>query len=172
MLNSSRKKSPTGPSIPDLTSVMDAIFILLFYFITFLTFDIYKEIVTVAPQIDESVPKEDKKPLALNLKIDPQGVSVFLGVPAVLQKTFPKNADGKYDLENLHNYLIDLKKKNTTEKLCILEPDLEVSYEDIVSVMDAARILRKTDEAIYVKDQKGNDLKLEALFSEIVFANI
>lgn len=172
MLNSSRKKNPSGPKNPDLTSVMDAIFILLFYFITFLTFDIYKEIATVAPQIDESQPKEDKKPLALNLKIDPQGVSVFLGVPGVLQRTFPKNAEGKYDLENLHNYLIEIKKKNPTEKLCILEPNLEVSYEDIISVMDAARILRKTDESIYVKDQKGNDLKLEALFSEIVFANI
>ena len=158
--------------MPDLTSVMDAIFILLFYFITFLTFETYKEIVTVAPQIDESTPKEDKKPLALNLKIEPQGVSVFLGVPAVLQKTFGKNADGKYDLENLHSFLIEIKKKNPTEKLCILEPDIEVSYEDIISVMDSARILRKTDDSIFVKDQKGNDLKLEALFSEIVFANI
>jgi biopolymer transport protein ExbD len=172
MLNSSRKKSSSGPKNPDLTSVMDAIFILLFYFITFLTFETYKEIATVAPQVDESAPKDDKKPLALNLKIDPQGVSVFLGVPAVLQKTFAKNADGKYDLENLHNYLIEIKKKNPLEKLCILEPDIEVSYEEIVSVMDTARILRKTDEAIYVKDQKGNDLKLEALFSEVVFANI
>jgi len=172
MLNSSRKKSSSGPKMPDLTSVMDAIFILLFYFITFLTFETYKEIVTVAPQIDESTPKEDKKPLALNLKIDPQGVSVFLGVPAVLQKTFAKNADGKYDLENLHNYLIEIKKKNPLEKLCILDPDIEVSYEDIISVMDSARILRKTDDSIFVKDQKGNDLKLEALFSEIVFANI
>ena len=172
MLNSSRKKSSSGPKMPDLTSVMDAIFILLFYFITFLTFETYKEIVTVAPQIDESTPKEDKKPLALNLKIEPQGVSVFLGVPAVLQKTFGKNADGKYDLENLHSFLIEIKKKNPTEKLCILEPDIEVSYEDIISVMDSARILRKTDDSIFVKDQKGNDLKLEALFSEIVFANI
>jgi len=172
MLNSSRKKSSSGPKMPDLTSVMDAIFILLFYFITFLTFETYKEIVTVAPQIDESTPKEDKKPLALNLKIEPQGVSVFLGVPAVLQKTFGKNADGKYDLENLHTFLIEIKKKNPTEKLCILEPDIEVSYEDIISVMDSARILRKTDDSIFVKDQKGNDLKLEALFSEIVFANI
>ena len=172
MLRSSRKKSPSGPQPLNLTSVMDAIFILLFYFITFLTFEIYKEIATVAPQIDESQPKEDKKPLALNLKIDPQGVSVYLGVPAVLQKTFPKNAEGKYDLENLHTFLIDLKKKNPTEKICILEPDLEVSYEDIVSVMDAARIVRKTDESIYIKDSKGNDLKLDSLFGEVVFANI
>lgn len=172
MLRSSRKQTPSGPKVPDLTSVMDAIFILLFYFIMFISFEIYKEIATVAPQISESEPQEDKKPLALNLKIDPQGVSVFLGVPAVLQKTFPKNSDGKYDLENLHNFLIEIKKKNPTENLCIVEPDLEVSYEEIISVMDAARILRKTDETIWTKDPKGNDRKLEALFSEIVFANI
>ncbi len=172
MLNSSRKKSSTGPKNPDLTSVMDAIFILLFYFITFLTFDYYKEILTPAPQVDESEPKEDKKPLGLNLKIESQGVSVFLGVPGVLQKTFPKASDGKYDLENLHNYLLDIKKKNPTEKLVILEPDTEVSYEDIVLIMDSARLMRKTDEAIYIKDAKGNDQKLEALFSEVVFANI
>jgi biopolymer transport protein ExbD len=172
MLNSSRKKSPSGPKNPDLTSVMDAIFILLFYFITFLTFEYYKEIATVAPQIDENEPKEDKKPFGLTLKIDPKGVAVFLGVPGVLQRTFPKTSGGIYDFENLHNYLIELKKKNPKEKLVILEPDLEVTYEEITSVMDAARILRKTDESIFVRDEKGNDLKLESLFNEIVFANI
>jgi biopolymer transport protein ExbD len=172
MLKSSRKKGPSGPQPLNLTSVMDAIFILLFYFITFLTFDIFKEILTPAPQIDESAPKEDKKPFALNLKINSTGISVFLGMPEVLQKTFPKIADGKYDLENLHNYMIGLKKKNPQEKLAILEPDIEVSYDEIVQIMDAIRLRRNTDEAIWVKDDKGNDIKQETLFNDIVFANI
>jgi len=167
MLKSSRKQTSTGPKALNLTSVMDAIFILLFYFIMFLSFEVYKEISSVAPIIDESQPKEDKKPLALNLKITPEGISVFTGVPAVLQKTFNKNLDGKYDLENLHLFLIEIKKKNPSDKLCILEPDEEITYEDIVAVMDAARILHNTDDSIYVGDKK-----VEELFSEIVFANI
>jgi len=167
MLRSSRKKSSNSPKTPDLTSVMDAIFILLFYFITYLSFEVYKEISSFAPIIDESQPKEDKKPLALNLKIKPDGISVYTGVPEVLQKTFNKNAEGKYDLENLHLYLLSLKKLNPQEKLCILEPDTEVTYEEITQVMDAARLIHKTDESIYIKDQK-----VEELFSEIVFANI
>ena len=167
MLRSARKQASNAPKTPDLTSVMDAIFILLFYFIMYMSFEVYKEISLVAPIVDESQPKEDKKPLALNIKINPQSISVYTGVPEVLQKTFNKNADGKYDLENLHLYLISLKKLNLSEKLVILEPDTEVTYEEIIQVIDSARILQKTDESIYLKDQK-----VEEMFSEIVFANI
>ena len=38
--------------------------------------------------------------------------------------------------------------------------------------MDEVILLRKTDEAIYQKDKSGMDIKIRALFDDVIFGNI
>ena len=79
---------------------------------------------------------------------------------------------GEYDNESLHRYLIGLKKSNTNERGVIIEPRFDLSYEKLVKIMDAARILRTTDEAIYGKSKEGIQERISVLFDEMIFGNI
>jgi len=38
--------------------------------------------------------------------------------------------------------------------------------------MDSVRLLEKTDEAIFRKDKDGMDVKVQTLFSNILFSNL
>ena len=130
------------------------------------------EIPSDVPIISDSEPPKDKKPLALTLRINATNIEILTGVPARIYTRVGKTADGFYDLEKLHNSLINLKKNYKKEETAILEPIVDLPYEDIIKIMDATRELRNTDEAIFAKDKEGVDIRLKALFPKIVFGNI
>jgi hypothetical protein len=48
----------------------------------------------------------------------------------------------------------------------------DLTYDEIVKVMDAVRKLNKTDEAIYRANKEGVEEKLKELFSKIIFTNL
>ena len=55
----------------------------------------------------------------------------------------------------------------------ILEPKVDLDYEKLIGIMDAVRLLRTTDQSYYYKDKKtGADVKVQALFNDIVFGSI
>ena len=152
---------------------MDAVFIFIFFLLTSANFITIYEIPSDVPIIsDKEPPKSKQKPLALTLKIYTNRLSVFTGVPSRQVKSFGKNSEGKYNTQALHNYLITLKKKNLKENTIIFEPKIDMTYEDLIKVMDSARILESTDPALWVKDKDGLDKRLKTLFSNIVFGNI
>jgi hypothetical protein len=147
---------------------MDVIVLLLFFCLQFLNFTIFKEISSQVPiSKQEQPPAGGPKPLALNLRINSKEISVFTGVPEVLKKTFSKDAAGNFPLEDLHKFLIEIKKEHPLENTAIMEPETDITYEEIVKIMDEVRMLRKTDEAIFANNQR-----LEELFGEIIFGNI
>lgn len=130
------------------------------------------EIASDVPLVSDSEPPKNKKPpLALTIQINERGFNLYTGVPARMVKQISK-VEKNYNIEELHTYLVDLKKSNIDEKTAIIEPVVDVTYEELVKVMDAARLLYPTDEALYTKDQDGLDVKLKDLFAEIVFGNI
>jgi len=94
------------------------------------------------------------------------------GIPGRVRKNIGKNSDGDYDLHALRTYLISLKKRNTSEKSIVLEPVVDLNYEEIVKIMDSVRTLRKTDPDIWTKTKDGLDERIKDLFSNIVFGNI
>ena len=67
---------------------------------------------------------------------------------------------------------MQLKKQHAKEKTIVLEPKVDLDYEMIVKIMDAIRMLDKTDEEIYIKDKDGIDLRVKELFNKIVFGNL
>lgn len=95
-----------------------------------------------------------------------------MGIPSRFAKSFGKNTQGKYDLEGLRNYLVALKEKYSYERTIIFEPRIDLVYEEMVLIMDAVRMLRSTDPAIFTKDEDGLDKRIYELFDDIIFGNI
>ncbi len=177
---SSRRKVKKNEKV-NLVPILDAVFILIFFLVMSATFLKINEIGSNVPIIsNKQPPPPKKKPLALHLTIYGEKLVLGAGIPTRTIKSFGKvevtNKDGevekKYDLNSLHDYLIGIKKKNIKEKDIVFEPIANIEYEEIISIMDAVRIFKDTDEEIYDKDKDGLDMKLEELFAQITFSNL
>lgn len=169
----SRRKNKTRPAFtkPNLIPILDAVFIFIFFLLMSASFIKIYEIPSDVPIVSSSPPKK-KKQLALTLVINNSGVGVYTGVPSRRRNFIKKAPDGTYDNETLHRYLIQLKKQNKSERGIIIEPQIDLVYEKLVKIMDAARILRPTDEAIYGKSKEGIQERINVLFDEMIFSNI
>lgn len=168
---SSRRKKKVDERL-NLTPVLDAVFIFIFFLLMSASFTKIYEIASDVPMVsDQEPPKNKKPPLALTIQLNERGFNIYTGVPARMIKQINK-IEKEYNFEELHTFLVELKKSNIDEKTAILEPVVDATYEDIVKVMDAARLMKPTDEAIFIKDKDGFDVKSTELFTEIVFGNI
>ncbi len=166
----SRKAKKTETRL-NLIPILDAVFIFIFFLLMSTQFIKVFEIASDVPLVsNDPPPKSKKKPLALTIAMKKSGLTVYTGVPSRAVKTFGKTTEG-YDLEGLHNYLIGLKKRYMSESSVVLEPSNGLTYEEIVKVMDAVRMFKNTDEAIYTKDKDGLDVKMKNLFHKIIFGN-
>jgi biopolymer transport protein ExbD len=164
----SRRRRKEAIKTPNMVPILDAIFILIFFLLMSASFTALKEITSPIPILsDEEPPKSKKVPLSLTLKIYQNSIQVLTGVPGSVRKSFRRAEDGKFPLEALHDYLVTLKEKNLDEKLAIFEPLANLKYEEIVAIMDAVRMLKRTDKALYYKDSR-----LKMLFDNIMFSNI
>lgn len=168
----SRRKSKKEFVKPNLIPILDAVFIFIFFLLMSANFLKIYEIPSDVPILSDAEPPKNQKPLALTLKINATNIEILTGVPSQVVTRVGKSADGFYDLERLHDVLIDLKSKHLKEETAILEPIVDLSYEDIVKIMDTVRELRNTDPALFAKDKDGVDVRLKALFPRIIFGNI
>lgn len=168
----SRKSKRQTVVKPNLIPILDAVFIFIFFLLMSASFIKIYEIPSDVPLVSDQEPPPNKKPLALTLKITDSNISVYTGIPSRAIRSFGKDSEGNYDLESLHTFIVKVKADNPTEKTAILEPLVDITYEEIVKIMDALRVVRNTDESIYVKGKDGTDEKLKTLFDNIVFGNI
>jgi biopolymer transport protein ExbD len=167
-----RKKNKEDQGL-NLVPILDAVFILIFFLLMSAQFVKIYEIGSDVPIISNSEPPKDKKkPLALTVEITKNGFSISTGVPAKRIKRIGKNQNGDYDLLTLHEFLVDLKKTNLSEEVIVIEPIVDLTYEEIVKIMDEVRVLKKTDDALFKKDKDGLDVQLKTLFSKIMFGNL
>lgn len=166
------RKSRKKDSRLNLIPILDAVFIFIFFLLMSTQFVKIFEISSDIPLIsNEPPPKQKKKPLALTVTISKRGFAISTGVPGRVINNIPK-ASGKYDLEKLHAYLVSIKKRNKKEESVVLEPVVDLQYDEIVKIMDAIRLLRNTDDPIFVKDKDGIDVQIKTLFSKIIFGNL
>lgn len=75
--------------------------------------------------------------------------------------------------DELHAELVGIKKLHIDEYQIKIEPASKSALEDIMGVMDAARHLKETDEAIIKKDgADGKPVKLKYLFPNVVLKGV
>lgn len=171
-LPSSRRKKRPEEKL-NLVPIMDSVFIFIFFLLMSAQFLHVMEIGSPVPIIsDQEPPKKEKDPLALQLMIQPQELVLTKGLNKQIVGRYTRTVDGGYELDKLHAQLVEIKKNEIEEETIILQPEWDLAYEEIVKIMDAVRILNKTDEAIFMKDKDGLDVKVKTLFSKIIFGNL
>lgn len=157
----------------NLVPIMDSVFIFIFFLLMSASFLKIYEIGSPIPIIsDKEPPPPDKDPLALALTLDTNELILSRGVPQKEIQRFKRLPDGTFDYEAIHGTLIEIKKKNVNEDSIIFEPIGDVTYEEIVKVMDAVRMLKKTDDTIMKPNKEGIDEPLKNLFDKIIFSNL
>ncbi len=169
----SRKRTKkNGNERLNLIPILDSVFIFIFFLLMSVNFVQLFEINSDVPLLSDKKPPEDKKPLALTLTIRENNIAIATGIPSTVRKTVNKLPDGSYDLLDLHDFLIKLKNQFPNEKDAILEPLIDLTYEELVKIMDAVRIFSKTDQELFINDKNGLQQKVEELFNNIIFGNI
>lgn len=169
----STKKRAKAQEKLNLTPIMDAVFIFIFFLLMSASFLKIYEIASDIPIISTQDPPPDKKnPLALTLVAETNKITFSRGVPSRVFKTFTKKADGEFDYEEIHQFLVGVKKEHADENTIMFDPSEDLTYDEIVKIMDAIRMLNRTDDSIYRKNKEGVDEKVEELFSKIIFSNL
>lgn len=157
----------------NLVPIMDSVFIFIFFLLMSASFLKIYEIGSPIPIVsDNEPPKDQKDPLALTLTAEDKALILSRGVPSREIKKFPRGADGMFDLVGLHTELIEIKKQNLTEDTIIFEPVGDLTYEELVAIMDSVRELSKTDDAIFTPTKEGVDERAKSLFNKIIFSNL
>ncbi|MCT4643254.1 MAG: biopolymer transporter ExbD [Bacteriovoracaceae bacterium] len=168
-----RRKVKKAQGGLNLVPILDAIFILIFFLLMSAQFVKIFEIGSDVPIVSNTPPpKTKKKPLNLTLKIRKSGLLLTTGLNQRVYTNIKKTKEGEYDLLRLHDVLISLKKKYKHEETIVFEPQVDLTYEEIVKIMDAVRLLKKTDDSIFTKDKDGIDIQLKTLFHKIMFGNL
>ncbi len=157
----------------NLVPIMDAGFIFIFFLLMSASFLKIFEIGSPIPLIsDQEMPKDKKDPLALTMVLETNEITISSGVPSRVMQKFKRLPDGLFSYDEIHTFLINVKKQHTEEETIIFEPSGDLTYEEIVKIMDAVRVLYKTDEAIFKTNKEGIDEKIKDLFSKIIFSNL
>jgi biopolymer transport protein ExbD len=168
----SRKRKKPEEKL-NLVPIMDSVFIFIFFLLMSASFLKIYEIGSDVPIVSEEEPPKDKKdPLALTLKLELNELTLLKGIPSQIIQKFQRQPDGSFNYEELHVALMDQKKQNLDEDSIIFEPVGDLTYEEIVNIMDAVRMINKTDDAIFKKNKDGIDEKVKQLFDKIIFSNL
>lgn len=168
----SRKRKKPEEKL-NLVPIMDSVFIFIFFLLMSASFLKIYEIGSPIPIVsDQQPPKDQKDPLALTMIIESNEITLSSGVPSRMIQRFARQTDGLFNYEEIHIAMINLKKKHTDENSIIFAPNGELTYDEIVKIMDAVRVLYKTDEAIFKTNKDGIDERLQDLFSKIIFSNL
>jgi biopolymer transport protein ExbD len=174
---SRRKKSKEVQKL-NLIPILDAVFIFIFFLLSSTTFLKIYEIPSDVAIINNNKPLKKKVDRTPTVRVLKNGFSILSGKNPL---AFIKKVNGKYDYENLHSYMV--RRKRTTfknEKTIVLEPLQSLSYDDVVKVMDAIEILRRTDPAKYIKQKFKTfdgkifeqDKRVWKLFESIIFSDL
>ena len=168
----SRKRKKPEEKL-NLVPIMDSVFIFIFFLLMSASFLKIYEIGSDVPIIsDAEPPKNEKDPLALTLTVESNQMILSRGIPSRPVQKFQRGPDGQFNYEELHSVLIDIKKQHVDEETIIFEPVGDLTYEEIVKIMDAVRMINKTDEAIFKTNKDGIDEKIKGLFTKIIFSNL
>lgn len=178
---SSRRKTHTETIELNLVPILDALVTLIAFLLFSTAFLSIVALDTPAPLLappDEQMEQLKEKPLQLTAYLQPDKIQIsdWSGsreahvIPSVPDPNKP--GELRYDYEKFHQTLLEIKTRHPVETKLILKPEGGVSYEDIVGIMDSARMIEKTDPPMMKKNDQGVDTPETKLFPEVIFGNI
>ena len=171
---SRRKSKPEGITL-NLVPILDTMVTL----IAFLLFTMsYLNLASVESPFPQASPKDieqalKEKPLQLTLTLRDNETEIWSPFELIPSKTIPNSAPGIPDTRAIHLALIEIKQKFPTETKVVMVPQPAVNYDTLVAVMDAARMLEKSDTPVFFKNKAtGVDEVAKVLFPEVIFGNL
>ena len=177
-----RKSKGTEEVELPLVPIMDA-FVTLIAFLLLATSMLSVTLIDTPVPVFSNLPDEPnkEKPLMLTLKLEETQMVLSSAFRKIPTQAFPKiekapengktNGTMVYDTDKLHEVLIAVKTQFPHERNIVFMPTPEVKYDDLVHVMDAVRVLSKTDPTFFYKDKDGVD-KPDQLFANVMFGNV
>lgn len=177
---SSRRRSSQTEIAINLVPILDALVTLITFMLFTTTFLAITVLDTPTPLLappEEQVEKIQKQPLQLTAFIQPDKILIsdWTGSRekhSIANITDPETNESRYDFEKFHQTLIEIKQRHSNETKLVLKPDPGVAYEVLISIMDAARSIEKTDPPLYKKSAQGIDEPELKLFPEVIFGNL
>jgi biopolymer transport protein ExbD len=172
---SSRRRSDNAEISLNLVPMLDALVTMIAFLMYTMAFLSLTMIESPLPMVSsEANLQQLKEPvLQLTLTVNENDLLLWSPFDRISQITIPNKEDKSPDLLKLHETLIGIKQKFPVENKIILVPKSTTSYDLIVSVIDAAKNLTKTDPVLVVKNEKtGVEEQAKYLFGEVVFGNL
>lgn len=177
MLNrpSHRRKTSTEPIQLNLVPMLDALVTMIAFLLFTMSFLTLVAIESPVPVTSKAINNEvmKEKPLQLTLTIRDKEVEIWSPFEKIKAQVIPHLEPGKPNVSAIHDSLFKVKQQFPAETKIVFAPESSVNYDELVSVMDAARVLETTDGPIALKNPKtGVDEVVKDLFPEIVFGNL
>lgn len=118
--------------------------------------------------------KKNKKPkLSVKMYIYQNSVNLKITERGRGRTVKINNSKEGYDTKKLHGILIGLKVKYPEVFSIEVFPNESVAYNDIISVMDAARRRLNNDPKIFIVDKKTQKkVETNLMFPNITFGNV
>jgi biopolymer transport protein ExbD len=134
---------------------------------------------TELPQVvKEAIAAPDKDPAkqsSLELDVSTKdGIKIILTDPqgSVEEFQVPVTTAG-FDYHQLHLKLVEIKKAHPEIFKFHMRPDSNVSYKDLVKIMDAARRAKDPQISFPVFDKRANkEIQTPYMFPDVAFANM
>lgn len=133
---------------------------------------------TDLPQaVREAIAKQDQVSKKTTVQLE---LSKKTGIKVIVDKNgqataelVPNHSSGSFDLVALNKKLEEVKAQNPEVYRLELAPEDNISYNELVKVMDEARRARDKDVKFPVFDTKLNkETETDYMFPDIVFANM
>lgn len=157
----------------NLIPILDAIFIFIFFLLMSAQFLEIYEIGTDAPAITTIDDEKDKRPpLNLVLEISKSAITVKTGLDGDVYTTLNNVRSKVYNVGKLNKVLEEIKVKNIEEKSIIFRPQSNVTYADLIGIMDSVREIEKEATTLVGKGKKGNLIETRTLFDMVIFETI
>ncbi len=172
--SSRRRSAPSEVSI-NLVPMLDALVTLIGFLLFSMSFLALVAVETPMPTISPAdLPQKIiEKPLQLTVSLREKETEVWSPFGRIKSTTIPHTGEGMPDTATLHAALIEIKRQFIEENKVVLVPTASTSYDVLVAVMDALRVLEPTDPALFKPNsQTGNDEPVKALFPEVIFGNL
>jgi biopolymer transport protein ExbD len=172
---SSRRKTENKQITLNLVPILDAMVTLIAFLLFTMSFIAIVNIESPFPMANREQLEEKlkEKPLQLTVTLRDGEAEIWSPFDRVRAKKVPNLQTGEPDVKTLHEQLIAIKQKFPNETKIVFVPTRNASYEVLIAVMDAMRVLEPSDPPVFAKNKEtGNDEAVKSLFPEVIFGNL
>lgn len=172
---SARRKGGFQQIDLNLVPIIDTMVTLIAFLLFTTSFLAIASIESPFPQASSSNTQEQlkEKPLQLTLSIRPDETEIWSPFDRIQKKTAPNPIPGQPDVKFVHDTLLQIKHQFPQETKIVIVPYSGVTYDTLITTMDAMRMMDPTDPPFFQKNPvTGVDEAVKSLFPEVIFGNL